>query len=286
MFLPLASKKNITLNYTVESNIPQYLEGDILRIKQIITNLLSNAIKFTSENGEINFLVSYSDATLHVSVKDNGIGIKEEALTNIFQKFTQADSSTTRKFGGTGLGLSISQYLVELFGGKFEVKSIYGKGSNFSFTIPLVEAKTSLNEDEDEDENEEKSEATDLSGKILLVEDNKTNQMLMQIILQELHLDVTLANDGVEAVEKFKEGSFDLILMDENMPNMNGIEATKIILELQSKNEFRNTPIIALTADAVDGAKEKYLQAGMQEYLTKPLDEDKLLKVLQRYLQK
>jgi len=246
----------------------------------VIDNLLSNALKFTPENGEISLNLDYVESKLHVEVVDSGIGIKEETCKNIFKEFTQADSSTTRKFGGTGLGLSISKYIIDLFGGELKVKSIFGEGSTFYFDIPLK----SVDGSNLEEELEESEEISHLEGKILLVEDNKTNQMLMQIILDELGLEVTVANDGIEAIERFKEDTFNLILMDENMPNMNGIEATKHILELQRSENYKQTAIIALTADAIDGAKEKYLKAGMSDYLTKPIDEKKLLSTLKKYL--
>ena len=270
-------EKNIQLIANI-SKLPDSLNGDVLRIKQIVHNLLSNAVKFTDENKSIYLDISYEDECLHVKVRDQGVGINKKFQSEIFNAFSQEDSSTTRKYGGTGLGLSISYKLVNMMGGELKVKSELGKGSEFYFSIPLKIGKELSHTDIDVvDTNRE------LQGHILLVEDNKANQMFMKVILKKLNLTYDIANDGVEAVEAFKNSKYDIVLMDENMPNMNGIEATKEILKYEKQNLCKHTPIIALTANALKGDREKFLAAGMDEYLTKPVNKETLVKMLRKF---
>ncbi|MEA3499034.1 MAG: response regulator, partial [Campylobacterota bacterium] len=222
---------------------------------------------------------SYDNNLLNVSVKDEGIGIAKDKLSYIFEAFNQEDSSTTREYGGTGLGLSISNELVKLLGGELKVKSEVNIGSEFYFSIPItigMELKR-INKSVDIINFKDK--------KILLVEDNKANQMFMKVVLKKMSLKFEIANDGVEAVEMFKsDNSYDLVLMDENMPNLDGIGATQQILEYEEQNSLTHTPIIALTANALKGDRERFLDAGMDEYLTKPLDKIKLNEVFRNYL--
>ncbi len=197
--------------------------------------------------------------------------------------FSQVDNSTTRKFGGTGLGLSISSKLVSLLGGQLKVSSVEEKGSLFYFNIPLE------NIDEKAISNvvitkKPKIDIMYNDKKVLLVEDNEANQMFMKIILQKFGLDIDVANDGIEGFEKFKENQYDIVFMDENMPHKNGIEATNDILIFEKDNSKQHTPIIALTANALQGDKEKFMEAGMDEYLSKPLDKEALILVLNKFL--
>ncbi len=277
LFLAKCSENNITLTLNLDENLPKSINTDPLRIKQVISNLLSNAIKFTSEHKKIVVTINYTNSYLNVSVKDEGKGIAKDKLLHIFESFSQEDSSTTREYGGTGLGLTISSELVKLLGGELKVKSELDVGSEFYFSIPVTIAK-------DVESTKEFNEDITFKGeKILLVEDNKANQMFMGIILNELELEVEIANDGVESVEMFKQNSYDLILMDENMPNMDGIEATQQILNIESQNKLSHTPIIALTANALKGDREKFLNAGMDEYLTKPIDKRQIAKALREF---
>ena len=275
LFSETCSQNGITLNININQSLPQSINTDPLRVKQVISNLLSNAIKFTKPKKSIFVNIEYVNGLLKVSVKDEGKGIETDKLEYIFEAFNQEDSSTTRNYGGTGLGLTISSKLVELLGGKLKVKSELGKGSEFYFTIPAAIGKT-VNEKAENTTNN----YTFNKEKVLVVEDNKSNQMLMQILLKKLNLSFEFANDGVEAVEMFKTNKYDIILMDENMPNMNGIEATKLILEYEKQNNLEHTPIIALTANALKGDRERFLEAGMDEYLTKPIDKNKLNEVV------
>ena len=279
LFRAKASEKSVSLSFNIDKDIPVALKSDPLRIKQVVANMLSNAIKFTPRNGRIELLMKYTDGNLHVSVKDNGIGIAKDKQEDIFKAFSQAESSTTRKYGGTGLGLAISAKLVSMLGGKLKLESQLDNGSRFYFEIPVEigvyknPAKVKL------------SDTQAIKGKrILLVEDNKANQMFMSLILKKFGLIFDMANDGVEAVTAYKNSYYDLILMDENMPNLNGIEATHQILEYEKNQKMKHTPIVALTANALKGDRERFLSAGMDEYLTKPLDKDKLAQILNYFL--
>jgi signal transduction histidine kinase/CheY-like chemotaxis protein len=280
LFKAKAKEKNITLKMVMRDNIPSALYSDPLRIKQIIANLLSNAIKFTPRDGKVTLFVGYKDARLQIAVKDSGIGVPKEKQEQIFKAFSQAENSTTRKFGGTGLGLSISAKLVSLLGGELKISSKEGKGSIFYFDI---ETKIGRYKRKISTKNSAKKIE---KIKILLVEDNKANQMFMSIILKKLDIDFDVANDGLEAIEAFKRDRYDLILMDENMPNLNGIEATKRILEMEKERNLPHTPIVALTANALKGDRERFLNAGMDEYLTKPIDKDRLIFTISEQIEK
>jgi signal transduction histidine kinase/CheY-like chemotaxis protein len=278
LFQAKSSQKNISLVLNLDKNIPQIINTDPLRVKQVISNLLSNAVKFTSDSKTIIVDISYDNKFLNVSVKDEGIGISEDKLTHIFEAFGQEDSSTTRKYGGTGLGLSISSELVKLLGGELKVKSKVGVGSEFYFSILVGVGKELKIEDYNIEQINFKNR------KILLVEDNKANQMYMKVLFKKMNLEFNIANDGLEAIEAFKENKYDLILMDENMPNLNGMEATKRILSIEKEQSLKHTPIVALTANSLKGDREKFLKAGLDEYLTKPIDKKKLREVLGSFL--
>jgi CheY-like chemotaxis protein/anti-sigma regulatory factor (Ser/Thr protein kinase) len=247
-----------------------------LRIKQIFTNLISNAIKFTPEGSIVKCVVWYKKGKFNIVVKDYGIGISEEKQKRIFEPFTQADESTERVYGGTGLGLTISLELSRMLGGELTLKSKEGKGSTFKLSVPLP-----LGEEETETEEEEELK---LQGNVLIVEDYEANRMFLGIILENAGLTCEMAHDGIEAIEKFKTGSYDLILMDENMPNLNGTEATKEILKIEKEKGLAHTPIISLTANALKGDRELFLAAGFDDYLSKPIDPQNLLKTMKRLL--
>jgi signal transduction histidine kinase/ActR/RegA family two-component response regulator len=258
--------------------------GDPYRITQVLNNLLSNAIKFT-ESGAI--IVRYSLITLDdhlrlsVVVSDTGIGVSDAILPYLFDSFSQADSSTTRRFGGTGLGLSISRDLCELMGGDITAQSKLGEGSTFQFSVKLAspDATETL---------EEAPRGTQYvtNMRVLLVEDNLVNQQVMLGILKDLEINVDVANDGLEALGMLapsQSATFDLILMDCQMPNLDGYEATRRIRAGDVGEVFRLIPIAALTANAMSGEREKCFDAGMNEYLTKPIDTHALKAILAKY---
>ena len=277
LFQSKAAEKNITFKIKYNQNMPTLLYGDILRIKQIFTNLLSNAVKFTPEGGTVKSVIWYKCGLLHIAVKDSGIGISKEKQEKIFEPFTQADDSTERVFGGTGLGLAISLELSRMLGGELTLKSQQGKGSLFKLTVPVPLGEEEVKEDKEETLSPQK-------GHVLIVEDHEANSMLLGIILENYGLTYETAKDGKEAVEKFKNGKYDIILMDENMPNMGGIEATRVITDIERKENLPHTPIISLTANALQGDKERFLKAGFDDYMAKPIDPDILLERIQRLL--
>ena len=280
MFSAQAKNKNVLLEVKYE-NIDNFnLVGDSLRISQILTNLISNAIKFTEE-GAVLLLVTGVDNKISFSVKDSGIGLKEEQLETLFEEFTQADMDTTRKYGGTGLGLAISKNLVEMMGGKINVSSEYGVGTTFSFSLELLESLQSDTQevkekalDELEDEVNQLQNVT-----ILVAEDNKMNQTLVTMLLEDSQLSLEFAQDGEMAVDMFKRKSYDLILMDIQMPNMNGYEAASAIREINA-----SVPIIALSANVMQEDIQKSLNAGMNAHLAKPIDTLKLYAELLKFL--
>ncbi|BBN58483.1 ATP-binding protein [Hydrogenovibrio marinus] len=279
LFLARCSEKNIDLIINID-RMPPRLEADVLRINQILSNFLSNAVKFSDAGQSITLTASYDwdKEQLLCKVMDEGIGIPLEKQADIFESFSQAESSTTRKYGGTGLGLTISAKLIQLLGGDLQLKSEESKGSCFGFTVPAKIVKMAT-------EIERKQTLQDsFEGHILLVEDNVTNQMLMSAILKKLELTFDIAQDGLEAVDRVQESRYDLILMDENMPKLNGINATKQIRMLEKANQIIPQVVVALTANAMKGDKERFLMAGMDNYLPKPINIDDLKSVLMEYL--
>gem|GEM_PF-2353804 len=278
IFQQIASTKNINILNAMHENIPECILGDKTRLKQILFNLMSNAIKFTHDGGNVTLQAYYKDKEklLHVAVIDTGIGIAKEQQKKIFEAFSQEDVSTTRKFGGTGLGLSISLHLINLMGGALKLESEVGKGSTFYFDIPVDVCSTKVQESTTIEEYGD----IQIQGHVLVVEDNKTNQMLLGMILDDNGLSYDIADNGAEGILKYKYNKYDVILMDENMPIMNGIEATKILRE-EHKSKI---PIIAVTANALIQDRERFLEAGMDDYISKPYTEGDILKVLQKYL--
>ena len=292
LFYQRAQEKNIKLETIIDPKLSKCIQIDPVRLSQVINNLLSNAIKFTENGGTVTYKIDYIEKSdsIFISIKDTGIGIKEEYQATIFNKFTQADSSITRKYGGTGLGLTISYNLVSLMGGKIKIKSKENIGSEFYFTIPLKKCNTctvpnfKAIKSFSAVKSEEIKKQENKKYYILLVEDNHANQLFMKVILKKMEIKFDIASDGIEAIQKFKKDKYDAILMDENMPNMGGIEATKQILEYEKENDLIHTPIIALTANALKGDRERFLSAGMDEYLTKPVNKENLTQTLGKFL--
>lgn len=281
----IAQEKSINLQVNIDKDIPLCLVGDLIRIKQILFNLLSNALKFTQENKNIFVDIVYKpeDSTLSISVKDEGIGMSPEVQGKIFNAFEQADNSTTRKFGGTGLGLSISSKLAKLMDAKIILESEEDVGSTFTLSLPIevctedFDALSNSNGDTD-------AKDIKLIGKVLIAEDNKMNQMLLTILLDDYELKYSVANDGVEAVEAFKDSKYDIVLMDENMPNMTGLKALEQILAYEKENQLDHTPVIALTANVMQEDKDRFKDAGMDDFLAKPIDTKELERVLKKFL--
>lgn len=282
-----AKQKGLCIN-TMMDRVPTFLIGDAVRLRQVLSNLIGNAVKFT-DRGSITLQVHCAelrenDITLKFVVVDTGIGIARENLHKLFKCFSQVDESNTRQFGGTGLGLAISKNLVEKMGGELWVESQEGVGSEFSFTVVLEhECKSVGNDQEEELEDELEDLKTKENKRILLAEDDEVSRALANIYLQKKGYEVIMAQNGIEAVLLFEKGDYDLVLMDINMPYMNGYEATAVIRE---KEEMVNMhiPIIAMTAYALSGDREKCIAAGMDDYITKPIDINKLSSMVDRWL--
>lgn len=281
MFESGLQSKNVQFITTVDEQIPDYLSGDSLRLTQILINLVNNAVKFTQQGRiEINITQEKQTSTglnLVIEVKDTGIGIEPENLNGIFDRFVQADAATTRQHGGTGLGLSIVKQLVQLQNGWVKAESWPGKGSCFTFMIPY-ELDTNVIKPDQGTPPQNKISSLD-HVQILVAEDNEMNQKLFKHIFDEWKLSYTFVNNGKEAVEILRNEKFRLVLMDIQMPLMDGYTAAQLIRsELQSA-----IPIIAMTAHAMQGEREKCLSYGMNDYISKPVNEQKLYEIIKHY---
>lgn len=317
LFAIKARQRGLTLDYHYTETLSPYVNGDPVRLKQIIANLVNNAIKFTREGGQVSIDVKHMDncycpnninekfvstsqekeaskiecdetgqnITLCIEVKDTGVGIKEESLEAIFDAYDQANKFTHRIYGGTGLGLSVCKSLVDLMGGYIHVNSEVGVGTTFSVLLPLTTI------DEDKYETWQDSNDTTIieptherSGHILLVEDDAVNAIIAKKSLTSSGHTVTHVTDGQQAIEAFAlfPDRYDVILMDHHMPIMDGVQATIKLHELYDPQVL--PPIIALTANAMDGEREKYLKVGMQDYCTKPFKQEQLNALVQYWL--
>ncbi|MGI9579855.1 ATP-binding protein [Chryseobacterium sp. RRHN12] len=281
-FTERAREKGLTLSSTIDPSIPDTLVGDATRLTQILVNLIGNAIKFTHQ-GNI-FVKIYSkqqtekDAVLGFKISDTGIGIDKEKLTEIFERFNQGEDSTTRNYGGTGLGLSIVKSLILLQNGNIEVSSEQGKGTTFHFYIPYGIAEEQLTVLPAADPHYFKDKSN-TPLKVLVVDDNVINQSLMKHLLSQWNIDFHMASNGLEAVSYLKSNACDLVLMDIQMPHMDGYTATQKIRE-----ELRlDIPIIAMTAHALAGERERCLSRGMNEYISKPVNEEELFMLISKF---
>jgi len=272
---PKAQERGIYLKTETEG-LPKAIVGDETRIRQIIMNLVGNAVKFT-EHGGVTVSASYAEEKLQIKVKDTGIGISEENQKKLFQPFSQADSSTTRKYGGTGLGLVICRKLAELMGGTITLQSNEGEGSCFTLKVPAK-----IGHAEEEKPTVVKQEEDLLPLSIIVAEDDEVNRLVISEMLKGLGHEIEFAKNGKEALEKSKELRHwaDVILMDMRMPEMDGLEATKAIRNYERGKGLRPLPIFALTANAMEEDKNKCLEAGMTNYVSKPIDIGVLKKAL------
>jgi len=280
---PRAAEKNLRFHLTLPPDLPTWISGDSVRVKQILLNLAGNALKFT-EHGEVEVSLSLIAADAHrahlrFSVRDTGIGIDPQAQSRLFQLFSQADNSTTRRFGGTGLGLAISQRLVNQMGGEITVKSTPGHGSIFAFELffPLAPSPVTTRSASPLP----RTPATTFQGDILVVEDDRVNQLVVKLMLARLGLSCEIVDNGTRGIERALAGTWDLILMDVQMPDIDGLEATR---RIRAQLSGRPLPIIALTANAMADDRAACEAAGMNDFLTKPLREKELRACLERWL--
>jgi len=281
-----AAERQVEIHTDLDEDIPAVIRGDSVRIRQILANLLTNAIKFT-EKGTVTIRVrvlEHRDKTvrLKMEVIDTGIGIAEETQRKLFNSFTQADGSTTRKYGGTGLGLAIVRQLVTMMRGRLGVESEQGKGACFWVEINFEIMSENA---QDEIDIAPASEPEELQGHVLLVEDNPVNQIVAKKMLEKAGLSHELANNGAEALEKLKQShEYNLVLMDCQMPVMDGYEATQKLREYEQQNSLPRLTVVAMTANAMEGDKEQCLAAGMDDYIAKPVKQDSLKQTLGRWL--
>ncbi|MGK0290012.1 MAG: PAS domain S-box-containing protein [bacterium] len=273
---PHTIQKKINFNYQFSSSIPDKIYSDRTKINQILMNLMNNAIKFTPNNKRISLIAHCDEHWIIFTIEDQGVGISEEKKHTIFEAFEQADGSTTRQFGGTGLGLTITQKLVSLLDGHIELETSEGVGSKFIIKIPLI-----LPEEPKESEKiEDWTQVTlETEKKILVIEDNPSNQEMIRLLLTEVGATTILADNGIDGIRKAVQEKPDLILVDMHMPELDGLETTKQI----RKSGLDKTPIIALSANAFQEQQREALQAGIDGYLTKPIEVIKLVQILKKY---
>lgn len=274
-----AEEKGLEFAVSISEEIPEWVNGDLHKLKQLILNLAKNAIKFTS-SGIVKIKAELIKSTpkyhqISIMVSDTGIGIKDENIEGLFDGFYQLDSTTTRNYGGTGLGLAISKRIVEMMGGEIKVTSIFGKGSDFWFSVKLF-APNERNLFSDVESIQPKSPLN-----VLLVEDNLVNQKVTEFSIKQIGYNIDIANNGQEAIEKYRINDYHFILMDLQMPIMNGFDSSIEIRKIQNNESHReHTPIIALTANATKEDRKKSFDAGMDGFMSKPFNSIELKKLL------
>ena len=280
LFSAQASAKSIALTSRLEPGLPSLVVGDPLRVRQVLSNLVSNAIKFTDRGGVTVGLASLAEGMIVLTVRDSGIGIAADKIDQVFAPFSQADSSTTRNYGGTGLGLSIVSRLVELMKGRLSVQSEPGEGTVFRVDLPLPAAR---NRDAQAPAQAADAEVLTLDADVLIAEDTPVNQVLLKRLLSRHGVRITQASDGAQAVEACRKRHFDLVLMDVQMPVMDGLDATRHIRALDDVY-WQHAPIIAITANALEEDRQHCREAGMNDFISKPFHARQLIETLARHL--
>jgi PAS domain S-box-containing protein len=278
-FTSLANKAGLSFALDVTQAEGSY-RGDPTRVRQVLYNLISNALKFT-ENGEVRVTATYDAGRLRLSVADTGVGMSAEFLSTLFTPFKQADSSTTRRFGGTGLGLAISRHLAELMGGALEAESTAGSGSVFTLSLPLTKVKEGRTASNAPPAPQPATSLGARSARVLAAEDNPTNQLVLKTLLHQAGLEPVVVENGQLALEAWEAGAFDLILMDVQMPVLDGPGATAAIRRRELETGRARTPIIALTANAMAHQRALYLDSGMDRVVTKPIDVASLFEAIE-----
>ena len=284
------AEKNLELIFDVPDDLPAMMNGDAIRVKQVMMNFATNAIKYT-DAGSVKIKVSVdrlslNKAVLNYSVTDTGRGIKEEDKKKLFKSFSQVDEKKNHKIEGTGLGLAISKQLVDMMGGTIEMESEYGKGSVFCFSVPQTIVDNtpagSLDDYCYDDNDSEKYDFTAPDKSVLIVDDNEINLMVAEALFEPLEMNITTAESGFKALELVKTQKFDLIFMDHFMPEMDGVETLHRIRAMDG-NPNQNVPVVALTADVVGDVKNRLIAEGMDDFLSKPIDMRAVVNLLKRY---
>ena len=274
VFSSSSVKSGVKFNLSIADNIPEYIRLDPLRFSQVVNNILSNAGKFT-ESGEINMQCQLANNALEIKIRDTGIGISVNQQAKLFTEFTQADISTTRKYGGTGLGLTISKRIIELMDGELSLVSQEGEGSEFTIIVPVMVSDAEATA-------EQSTDKPTLSGiNVLIVEDNPVNQIVLQKMMQDTRCTIKKANDGLQALEELKSFTADIILMDCQMPHMDGYQCTQAIK--QNPALYGEAIIIAITANAFEEDQKRCLVAGMDDFISKPINKDELYRCLNKW---
>jgi CheY-like chemotaxis protein len=277
-FASLAALKGVDFMIEVAPDTPARWLGDALRVRQVLSNLVSNAVKFTDAGG-VTVSARATAAGLALEVTDTGVGIPAERLDSVFQKFTQADTSATRRFGGSGLGLAICYELTALMGGVLAARSVEGRGSTFACELPLAAVTQTA-----APQIEGPSKAADRPLRILAAEDNETNQLILKALLEVLGAELTIVGDGVLAIEAFERLAFDLVLMDIQMPRMSGVEAALAIRAFEQRRGRARTPILAVTANVMSHQISEYHAAGIDGVAAKPVQLPQLIAEIERVL--
>jgi CheY-like chemotaxis protein len=281
-FTALAAQKGLKCRLAIAPEAEGTYLGDPTRVRQILHNLISNALKFT-DAGEIAVAVETDAGWLRMTVSDTGVGIAADQLDRLFQKFEQADASSTRRYGGTGLGLSICRDLCDLMGGEIAVESEPGHGTRFIVSLPLQRVGDAGDAGATAASPSRAADTLDASAlRVLAAEDNPTNQLVLKALLGPIGVEPTVVDDGAQAVQAWSVGEFDLILMDIQMPRMDGLAAARAIRAEETRSGRARTPIIALTANAMAHQVEEYFAAGMDGHVPKPIDLATLYAVLER----
>lgn len=288
LFTESATRKNIAFRSVLHTDTPQRVSGDPTRLRQVLVNLLANAIKFT-EKGEVSLIIAAAvekKGHLHIpfQVRDSGIGIPPQHLSRLFTAFEQADTSTTRKYGGTGLGLAITHRLVTLMNGEIKVMSTPGRGTLFQVIIPFAPATELMPESENDGIADQKTVLLDPNTRLLVVEDDAINRAVIKGLLKRHHLRADYAENGHVALEKLRNNPYELVLMDCQMPEMDGFDVTKRFRQLEKSRTGKPTPIIALTACVMQGDRERCLAAGMNDHIGKPIRDGELIAALMQWL--
>ncbi|HEX4196129.1 MAG TPA: ATP-binding protein [Caulobacteraceae bacterium] len=283
-FMAVAEHKGLGFDLRVEAKAAGVYRGDSTRVRQILYNLISNALKFT-ERGEVRVTVGHAGEDLIIEVRDSGIGIATNRLASLFQKFEQADASTTRRFGGTGLGLAICRELAQLMGGDIEVASVVGAGATFTVRLPLARMAEGLAKPlQVAAISGPRPDAPAASLRVLAAEDNTVNQLVLRTLLQQAGLDLVLVSDGAAAVAAWEANEWDVILMDVQMPEMDGPTATRTIRAREAESGRARTPIVALTANAMSHQVAEYMDAGMDGFVSKPIEVSRLFAAIEAAL--